>query len=416
MLNKSLIIILLFSAIFLGAIHPSFQTVIDYYDILLVLSFIILLIREKIIKSNYELFLSRYDIIFILLIIFCSVPALLFNNDYKSTKYIIGIFYPIRLYLSYVVFTYLFKEFSFSLNKKFIDIFDILLLFSSISALLSLLRYIPNNFGFFIDNTWPITSNGEILSQLYWGRLWGTMGGTNTAGNYFTIVSLFTFYRYQTTQKTKYFYQFALFSLCVLMSLSFGSIIGYFFGMFFILKKYISFRSLLIISLSASFLFVLAMNIELFYLIIEKRIYQKWSPGGILPDNLTSRWGYWTEFTKIMFEGPQFLYGNGPGGLRGTASHGNPENFYFRIFNESGFIGLFMFVVLFRTFFKQINFIKKKYYHDSHIFVLNIIILTMLVMAVSAETFYSNGVAQIFAIILSYISVYYYQKQKELNE
>ena len=50
------------------------------------------------------------------------------------------------------------------------------------------------------------------------------------------------------------------------------------------------------------------------------------------------------------------------------------------------------------------------------IVVINIIILTMLVMAVSAETFYSNGVAQIFAIILSYISAYYYHKQKELNE
>ena len=182
------------------------------------------------------------------------------------------------------------------------------------------------------------------------------------------------------------------------------------------MKKYLNLRSLIIISLSSFVLFALAMNIELFYLIIEKRIYQKWSPGGLLPDNLTSRWGYWTEFTQIMFEGPHFFYGNGPGGLRGTASHGNPENFYFRIFNESGFIGIIMFVVLFRTLFKQISFIKRNFYEDSHIFILNIIILTMLVMAVSAETFYSNGVAQIFSLILSYISAYYYQKQKEFYE
>jgi len=405
--NNSIIFFLLFSAIFLGGIHPSYQLFIDYYDIFLVISFLILFFRQKVLRSSYDLYISKYDIIFILLIIFCSVPALLLNNQLRSTQLIVGIFYPIRLYLSYKVFTYLFNENQFSISKKFIKFFDILIIFSLISGLSSLLRYLPNGIGLFIDNTWPIISNKQILPQLYWGRLWGTMGGTNTAGNYFTILSLFTFYRYQATGKRFYIFQFFLFTLCVLMSLSFGSIIGFLFGMFLLMIKFLKIRSIFITSFIGCCLFFIAMSNELFYSIIEKRIFVNWSYGGLIPENLVSRTGYWIEFTKIMFEGPHFFYGNGPGGLRGIASHGNPESFYFRIFNESGFIGIVMFIILFLKLFKQINFIKKNNNYDNHFSILRILLLVMLVMCVSAETFYSNGVSQIFILILTYVSTYY---------
>ena len=39
-----------------------------------------------------------------------------------------------------------------------------------------------------------------------------------------------------------------------------------------------------------------------------------------------------------MFEGPHFLYGNGPGGLRGTASHGNPEIFILESLMSQGLL------------------------------------------------------------------------------
>ena len=307
--NNSIIFFLLFSAIFLGGIHPSYQLFIDYYDIFLVISFLILFFRQKVLRSSYDLYISKYDIIFILLIIFCSVPALLLNNQLRSTQLIVGIFYPIRLYLSYKVFTYLFNENQFSISKKFIKFFDILIIFSLISGLSSLLRYLPNGIGLFIDNTWPIISNKQILPQLYWGRLWGTMGGTNTAGNYFTILSLFTFYRYQATGKRFYIFQFFLFTLCVLMSLSFGSIIGFLFGMFLLMIKFLKIRSIFITSFIGCCLFFIAMSNELFYSIIEKRIFVnlgksfKLFKSGLISDIL----GLFIEPAIRIFENPFFF-------------------------------------------------------------------------------------------------------------
>ena len=201
------------------------------------------------------------------------------------------------------------------------DFVNPLIAISIISALLSIIRYLPIPIGFLINDIWPIISNGEIQTQLYWGRLWGTMGGTNSAGNFFTILSFLSLSFYYFDGKRKYIFPFFLFSLCVLLSLSFTSIFSYLAGIVFVLRKKISLKIIISCAVvTASALFFISQN-EVLNQIATKRIGANFSEknrdGSILPENLQARIGYWKSFLSLSNDKElHFLYGFGPGGVR----------------------------------------------------------------------------------------------------
>ncbi len=323
--------------------------------------------------------------------------------------------------LTYKVLTFIFYEYRLRI-KKTISIYDFtspLIILSIISGLLSIIRYLPTDIGFIINDTWPIISNGEIKTQLYWGRLWGTMGGTNSAGNYFTVLSLLSLSIFYFKNKKIYLYPYLIFSLCVLLSLSFTSIFSYLVGLLYIFYSRINLKVMIsAIMISFALIFIANQN-ETINKIIVKRIGANFSAenrkGSILPENLQARIGYWTNFLKISNDKQlHFIYGFGPGGVRiqkknyrNLNIHGNPESFYFRIYNESGFIGISAFIFLFFYLYRRLLYLKKIISFKTNFIFINLILLLIVIQSITNEPIYSNGVTQIFTFILFYISTEY---------
>ncbi|MBT4735556.1 MAG: hypothetical protein HOO10_11230, partial [Candidatus Marinimicrobia bacterium] len=315
-------------------------------------------------KREYIFHIYKTDIILVFVASFLILPSIILNAEINS-RYLFQHFYPVRIIITYKILTFIYYENSFQ-TKKIIKINDFikpLILLSLISAVLSIVRYIPFGFGLLINDIWPIFSDGEIKTQLYWGRLWGTMGGTNSAGNYFTILSLICLSIYYFQGKKKYIFPHLVFSFCVLLSLSFTSILSYIVGLIYIFYKKISIKVIVsAIIVLFSLIFIVNQNEQL-NKIATKRIGANFSDenrkGSFLPENLQARIGYWTNFIKLSNDKQfHFLYGFGPGGVRTQKNntrnikiHGNPESFYFRIYNESGLVGLTAFIFFFAYFF-----------------------------------------------------------------
>ena len=203
------------------------------------LSFLLYFFFFSIIKKRSYFFeVNKVDRILLTSIAFLTIPSLVFN-DKIHFGYLFTHFYPIRIFLTYKIFSFIYFEYETLYGRpiKFTDFTKPLIILGIFSAFLSLIRYMPNDVGFLINDIWPITSNGKIVPQLVWGRLWGTMGGTNTVGNFFTILAFICLYYYHFKNRSKYIYPFLLFSLCVAVSLSFTSISAMLWNLLYFYKK-----------------------------------------------------------------------------------------------------------------------------------------------------------------------------------
>jgi len=391
------------------------SSIIDVLNILLLISFFIFGLFTK---REYSFNFYKEDFIILFVISLLTIPSVILNEQINN-KYLFKHFYPLRIFFTYKIFSFIYYEFTLK-RKSPINLADFvnpLIAISIVSALLSIIRYLPTPIGFTINDIWPIISNDEIKSQLYWGRLWGTMGGTNSAGNFFTILSFLSLSFYYFDGKRKYIYPFFLFSLCVLLSLSFTSIFSYLAGLAFLFKKKISLKIIVSFTFAiSSILFLVAQN-ETLNQIATKRISANFSEenrkGGILPENLQARIVYWKNFLSLSNDKElHFLYGFGPGGvrmqknnIRGIDIHGNPESFYFRLYNESGIIGVVAFFSLLVFFYGKIFYLRKIKEFQFDLSIISLIFFLLLIQSITNEPFYSNGVTQIFTFILFYMTV-----------
>ncbi len=422
---KIALYIYLFVFIFLGGINSfKYELFISYVDIAN-LTFLLYFFFFSIIKKRSYFFeVNKVDRILLTSIAFLTIPSLVFN-DKIHFGYLFTHFYPIRIFLTYKIFSFIYFEYEVLYERpiKFSDFTKPLIILGVFSAFLSIIRYMPNDVGFLINDIWPITSNGKIVPQLVWGRLWGTMGGTNTVGNFFTILSFICLYYYHFKNRSKYVYPFLLFSLCVAVSLSFTSIISYAFGIFFIFYKKINLKILaMFIILFLGVVTIISQNEALSYF-VEKRIAYKFGSGENtrwIPSNLVDRVGYWISFLELSFShGLHALYGWGPGGLRllyWDVVHANPESFYFRIFNEAGIIGIIALIYVFYQFFFKLSFLKKIIHFKNESIIINLILILVLIQNIANETLYSNGVSQIVSFLIFYISYQYSNIKKALNQ
>ena len=415
--------------IFCGTLNPiKFSYFVSFIDLsnLLFLTFFIIYGLAK--KREYIVGLYKTDFILIICIAMLTLPSIILNNQINN-GYLFKHFYPIRILLTYKVITCLFYEYSLKSNKiiKINDFIKPLILLSIISAVLSIVRYIPFGFGLLINDIWPIFKDGEILTQLYWGRLWGTMGGTNTAGNYFTILSLICLSIYYFQGKKIYIFPYLIFSLCVLLSLSFTSILSYIVGLIYIFYKKISVKVIVSAIIVLFFSIFIVNQNETLNKIATKRFGANFSEenrkGSFLPENLQSRIKYWTNFIKISNdEQLHFLYGFGPGGVRLQKNnardikiHGNPESFYFRIYNESGLIGLTTIIFFFAYFFRKLLILKNVHQFQMDYIFISLFFLLIVIQSITNEPIYSNGVTQIFTFFIFYISTHYSNYKMDKN-
>tara|TARA_B100001175_G_C19176370_1_gene479963 strand:+ start:245 stop:643 length:399 start_codon:yes stop_codon:yes gene_type:complete len=116
--------------------------------------------------------------------------------------------------------------------------------------------------------------------------------------------------------------------------------------------------------------------------------------------------GYWIDHVNISFDNElHFLYGFGPGGVRHVqVEHGNPESFYFRIFNESGLLGIMVYFFGIVKILLMINNFKYLGRLREEKILLTLLIMIFLLQSIANEPFYSNGCSQIFAFIILYVS------------
>ncbi len=424
-MHRYLLYLYLLVIIFTGTLNPiKYRLFISYVDLSNLLLLLYFLIYGLLNKRKYIFNLYKTDIILLFCIVFLTIPSIIFN-DKINTGYLFKHFYPIRILITYKIMHFIFYERLIESKKDLVidDYFKPIILLSIISALLSIIRYLPIQIGFLINDIWPIFSNGEILSQLYWGRLWGTMGGTNSAGNYFTILALISLYNLYFNKIKWYLFPYLLFTICVILSLSFTSIISYIVGVIYIFSKKISFNAIIMSFFIITISLVLVWQNETLKTLVQKRVGANVSSGSIVPKNLQTRMGYWKNFLRLSSENERlnFLYGFGPGGARIHSRnkefkiHGNPESFYFRIYNEAGFIGIFTFVFLFYYSIRKLILCRKRgqFNEKEKIFII-LIFLLILVQSIANEPLYSNGITQIFCFLLFYIS-YNYNKV-ELNQ
>ncbi len=391
------------------------SSIIDVLNILLLITFFIFGILKK---REYAFNLYKADIVFLFVISLLTIPSVILN-EHINNKYLFKHFYPLRIFFTYKILSFIYYEFTLKEKRTILlsDFVNPLIAISIISALLSIIRYLPIPIGFLINDIWPVISNGEIKTQLYWGRLWGTMGGTNSAGNFFTILSFLSLGYYYFDGKKKYILPFFLFSLCVLLSLSFTSIFSYIAGLVFVLKKKISLKIILSSAVVTLPLILFVAQNETLNQIATKRIGANFSEsnrdGSILPENLQARIGYWKGFLSLSNDKElHFLYGFGPGGVRLQKKfvrdidiHGNPESFYFRLYNESGIIGILAFFSLLIFFYGKMFYLRKIKEFQFDLTIITLIIFLLLIQAIANEPFYSNGVTQIFTFFLFYLTV-----------
>jgi len=321
-------------------------------------------------------------------------------------------FMPMRIWFVYRVFFYALSEAHHRKNNdlNFDYIINAILIIGSISALIAILRYFPIPYlQDFIEDTWPITKWGGHASIEYWKRLWGTSGGTNTTGNLFGILLLFSLYRFKLDKRFIVFS--CLFFICVLLSGSFSTMAGLIIILVFFFREYVSKKLIItamaIILLGSVVIYKVPVLSDAVGTRFAKRFYAQ-SEFNIMPNNLQKRLGYWQVFTNTLLNKRNGIFGFGPGGMRNDPASlsfhgGNPESFYFRILGDSGFIGLSAFIIMIWFIFKRIRLLKINGRYKEEALIIGIVIMFYLVTGVANETLYSGACTEIFGIILCFI-------------
>jgi len=410
-LIKFLLYIYLIVIIFFGNVNPfQYRWIISYVDFANIVYLIFFFIYGVLNKRKYIYSYTKLDVLLLSLTYFLTFPPLLLN-EIINYNYFYSFFYSIRIFMTYKILSFIYYEYQIKYKRiiNIEDFFKPLLFLALISGAISIIKYFPFWIGDLFNDIWPVVSNGQIVDQLYWGRLWGTMGGTNTAGNFFTVAACTSLYMYLKKSQTVYKYHFIFFSLCVLLSLSFSSIVAYIIINIYLLNKNINYKILILAGLIAITFTVVINQNDVFRPLIEVRFNRNIDSESIVPKNLQARFLYWEDYINKVFDDKlHFIYGYGPGGVRHLNTiHGNPESFYFRIFNESGFIGILSYFVLFRYIFIRLKVFNKSESLRNEKTLISIILALILIQSIGNEPIYSNGVTQIFAFLLFYVSYQY---------
>lgn len=345
-------------------------------------------------------------------------------NDYSN---IFKYFLPVKLWFVYRIFYYIYMEQlrkKVDINQTIFLLLRIFLYVSLISAAISLLRYFPLfKIQSFIEQTWPIMTNGRQVSIEKWGRLWSTMSGTNGSGSFYGLSAFISFYLFMKIKNIKFFYFFILFTMCLLLSGSFSSGIGFIVVMLIFSRSKLNIKTVSAIAFSGIAIYFLITSTSFFSSAISKRYSSNFRESneriGILPSNLSGRIGYWTTNTRYLFSENVVIQGFGPGGIRDFAEtvtdddiHGNPESFYLAILLESGIFALAYLLFFLYYIYKKSSLNIHKNHEYAQLFKFTIIMVS--ISNVANLTLYYGGNLEMFCFALSSIFIidYTYKIEK----
>jgi len=416
----------LFFSILTGAISEDYKFIFEPVDWATISFFLIFSFYGLLNKRTYLTKYSWIDKIiwgyYIIVIIIPLIINIFFYNSPLSYKY----FMPVRIWLVYRIFFCFFNELKIRNENTFgiKNILNILLIISSIAAILSIIRFFPTSLSTWIKETWPIYYEEEVVTIHRLGRLQGTMSGINGSGNFFCILSIISLFLYQYYKNIRYILIAGLFIICLLLTGSLSSIFAFIIILFFFHKKLLPHKNIFSYTLlSIAIYFLIAFNVQ-FNTSVQKRIDRTFNTSqkyqylpDFLPYTLDSRIGYWVEFTSILVSEGRLFFGLGPGGFfnYNWASHNylgeiglnpNAESFYFRIVNESGILA-FIYVIFF--FHKIYHFSNQKTFKGRKYFYLfKMLLLVYIFAGIGNETLYYGANTEFFGLLLA--SIYFESK------
>jgi hypothetical protein len=400
----------LFFQIFTGSLNGTFDVFLKPADWSILIIFINFIIYSFLKKRSYFLRFTFIDkIVLFYFIIVLLIPLMVNYYNYGSSitfKY----FIPIRFWLVYRNYYCFFEENKYkSTDKISVDfIFKYLLLLGIVSAVLSISRFFNYPGRSIIEDLWPIYYQDKQIPMTEWGRLCGTMSGTNGTGNYFCFLTAISLLKLEIKKKITWIFPF-FFSLAVILSGSFSSIAALFVILFINFKnKLFSFRFVLILGIVLLGAVVLTKT-DVFRQKLERRVetgYKGEKAVGILPSNLVARYGYWSTFLNILIRDNRIYFGMGPGGFfnyqygKDDVINQNAESFYFRILNESGIFALFYIIVFFSIIYWQIQTFSKDPRIVKYQLLFKQIIIILLVAGIANETLYYGSNTSLFGTFL----------------
>jgi len=410
---KNLCFILFFSFFILGGLNKQhYSFIFELSDWIILVTLLTLILFGLINKREYLVKFSRIEILLIIYFIFQVFIPLVYHlsNEISSGdvfKYLI----PIRIYFVYKIFFFLFSELNVRAikNERLLWLIPIILKVGAISAIISLIKFLPYNIPLIsnaLDIAWP-------LPALKWYRLWGTNGGTNSAGNLFALLTIISIYYNVKIKKTSIGLVYTgLFIICLLLSGSLSSIGG--FGIVLFMTS-IMIKEFRILKLKQLLFPLIIFIVSIFYsetikesllLRIQKQ-FRVYGEIRFIPFSLEDRLKWWGKQIEEISDKNKMMFGYGPGGMEKQHDPINridtgAESFYLKLLQFYGLPSIIYFLA-FCTYLLYL--IKNKCYYDKHNQILFPIIMFYPIAGIANETLHYGAMTEIFGFTLSQLSI-----------
>lgn len=408
------------AAILLGNVNKDYWLFFEPADWVALLAFIyIIIISYKSLNNFSKTYVNRFYLLFFLFILLIPFVFnyLLYEVNLTFTYFII-----IRAWLASYIFykIFLIEKQKHSITVIYNKFLKIVFYLAIISAVISIIRYFNTPLRSVLEVSYP--AGNDPLEK--YGRLIGTMGGTNTAGNFFALITLLSMYSYLNIKNRLSFLTLLISSFGLILTMSFSSIFAFLVMTILLLRKTVK-PIYVIISISIIFFsaFILS-QVEIFEHFFRQRIEttftapEKSQYSSLIPLNLLARLDYGLQYFSILLDNGRIFFGWGPEtlwsinfenlGYRSFYGYYhstlNPysENFYWFILNQSGLIGLIFFIYLFIKLFVKSSHINPKY--DSKFFIQSTLGL-ILFAAIGNNTLYYGSITELFGISMAFLQI-----------
>ena len=393
-----------------GLSRQKFSLILEPSDLVLVITLVALILFCLYKKRKYLIVLNFVDLFLLSYIFLLIILPLSFHIQNNINQKLFEYFIPIRLYVTYKLFYLLICEYLYH-NEGFLKKKEILYIFfipGIISGIVGLINIMPYNIPYVsmqIKTLFPVP-------QESWYRLWGTNGGTNAAGNLFSVLFLISIYYYlKIDTSKKHLLLFSIFYfVCVLLSGSFSSLGGLIIsiGIYTLFYVNIQWKKFLIFLITSMFLGLIIFNISEIGNRIVKRFQEQFYYYGTLnlvPNNLKDR-AYWAERQlKLLFKDNHILWGMGPGGMahskyRYVLDTGS-ESFYMELIHNYGILSILWFMILFIIIIRKTNQAINENDFPNIFFA---VIIFYLVAGIANLTLHYGALTELFGFMLSLLA------------
>lgn len=367
-------------------------------------------------------------IYFFYLLCVVLVPVLGNLGDLLISKeaHISALFYPLKLWMVYRIFHYIFLRYNFFETKKIkeqIDlILNLILLISLISGFIGLMRYSDISLvADFVNSNWPVKGN-PAKDFSTWKRMVATMSGTNGGGLFFAICVIISLYQHIKYKKKKYLLSFSVFSFYVILTGSLSAIGTLIISIiiYFLYTKSFSIKYLIVLPVILGFFItpIIYMDSTRRALknVIELRIQEQFKRSGtfsFMPHGLKGRFEDWVIFYKYFKAKPFIGYGFKEGVVGGedmSARSTLSENYYVELLIYSGILGLLAYIFLNYLVLKKLGSITL--FQKEAAFI-KLIIYMYLISQITQLSFTYNGLSELFGVLLAL--TYFMNKSEEIE-